>query len=188
MSKNYTKQERIWSGIVWKHVILLWTSAPSYALAHNYCYCHAYLSSSRFNFSLLWCHIRKEKIWKNFRRRGLAVRWKMFWKIIINIWYISRSKKLWFSDVSLDPYTSIAVNFYVHVRAPLKGKFPQTIIWIGWVESHFRNPTVKFWANFDNPFKRTNYAKFCMSPSLDRTLPEYVTPYKRGTTLHQLCT
>ena len=70
-----TKQERIWSGIVWKHVILLWTSAPSYALAHNYCYCHAYLSSSRFNFFLLSCHIRKEKIWKIFRRPGLAVRW-----------------------------------------------------------------------------------------------------------------
>ena len=86
-----TKQERIWSGIVWKHVILLWTSAPSYALAHNYCYCHAYLSSSRLNFFLLWCHIRKKKIWKIFRKRGLAMRWKMFWKIIINIWYISRS-------------------------------------------------------------------------------------------------
>ena len=56
-------------------------------------YCHAYLSSSRFNFFLLWCHIRKKKIWKIFRRRGLAVRWKMFWKIIINIWYISRSNK-----------------------------------------------------------------------------------------------
>ena len=26
----------------------------------------------------------------------------------------------------------------------------------------------------DNPFKRTNYAKFCMSPSRDGTLPESV--------------
>ena len=26
----------------------------------------------------------------------------------------------------------------------------------------------------DNLFERTNYAKFCMSPSLDRTLPESV--------------
>ena len=26
----------------------------------------------------------------------------------------------------------------------------------------------------DNLFKRTNYAKFCMSPSLDRALPESV--------------
>ena len=50
----------------------------------------------------------------------------------------------------------------------LKGKFPQTTMWVGWVESKFRNPTVKFWANFDNPFKRTNCAKFCMSPSLER--------------------
>ena len=42
------------------------------------------------------------------------------------------------------------------------------------VESNFRNPTVKFWANLDNPFKRNHYAKFCMSPSLDGTQPEYV--------------
>ena len=47
-------------------------------------------------------------------------------------------------------------------------------MWIGWVESNFRNPTVKFWANVDNPFKRTNYAKFCMLPSLDGTMPESV--------------
>ena len=26
----------------------------------------------------------------------------------------------------------------------------------------------------DNPFKRTYYAKFCMSPSLDGTMPESV--------------
>ena len=26
----------------------------------------------------------------------------------------------------------------------LKGKFPQTTIWIGWVECNVRNPTVKF--------------------------------------------
>ena len=57
---------------------------------------------------------------------------------------------------------------------PLKGKFPQTTMWIGWVESNFRNPTVKFWAKLDNLFKRTNYTKFCMSPSLDGTLPESV--------------
>ena len=56
----------------------------------------------------------------------------------------------------------------------LKGKFPQTTMWTGWVESNFTNPTVKYWANLDNPFKRTNYAKFCMSPSLDGTLPESV--------------
>ena len=47
-------------------------------------------------------------------------------------------------------------------------------MWIGRVESNFRNPTVKFKANLDNPFKRTNYAKFCMLPSLDGTMPESV--------------
>ena len=56
---------------------------------------------------------------------------------------------------------------------PLKGKFPQTTMWIGWVESNFRNPTVKVWADLDNPFKRSDYAKLCMSPSLGGTLPEY---------------
>ena len=45
----------------------------------------------------------------------------------------------------------------------LKGKFPQTTIWIGWVESNFRNPTVTVWADLDNPFKRSDYAKLCMS-------------------------
>ena len=42
-------------------------------------------------------------------------------------------------------------------------------MWIGWVESNFRNQTLKSWANLDNPFKRTDYAKYCMSPSLDGT-------------------
>ena len=56
----------------------------------------------------------------------------------------------------------------------LKGKFPQTTMWIGWVESNFANPTVEVWADFGNPFKRSDYAKLCMSPSLDGTLPEYV--------------
>ena len=52
--------------------------------------------------------------------------------------------------------------------------FPQTTMWIGWIESNFTNPTVKVWADLDNPFKRSDYAKLCMSPSLDGTLPEYV--------------
>ena len=56
----------------------------------------------------------------------------------------------------------------------LKGKFPQTTMWIGWVESNFTNPTVKVWADLDNPFKRSDYAKLCMLPSMDGTLPEYV--------------
>ena len=47
-------------------------------------------------------------------------------------------------------------------------------MWIGWVESKFTNPIVKVWADLDNPFKSSDYAKLCMSPSLDGTLPEYV--------------
>ena len=56
----------------------------------------------------------------------------------------------------------------------LKGKFPLPTMWIEWVESNFINPTVKVWAELDNPFKRSDYATLCMSPSLDGTLPEYV--------------
>ena len=56
----------------------------------------------------------------------------------------------------------------------LKGKFPQTTMWIEWVEGNFTNPAVKVWADLDNPLKRSDYAKLCMSPSLDVTLPEYV--------------
>ena len=55
----------------------------------------------------------------------------------------------------------------------LKGKFPQTTMWSGWVE---RNPTIKYWANLDNPLERTHYAKFCMLPYKDGTLPESVIP------------
>ena len=57
----------------------------------------------------------------------------------------------------------------------LNGKFPQATMEIRWVESNFRHPTVTFWANLDIPFKRIIMnAKFCMSPSLDGTLPESV--------------
>ena len=65
----------------------------------------------------------------------------------------------------------------------LKEKFPQTTMWIGWVESNFTIPTVKVWADLDNPFKRSYYAKLCMSPSLDGTLPEYVISQEDNTPL-----
>ena len=52
--------------------------------------------------------------------------------------------------------------------------FPQTTMWIGWVESNFTNPTVTVLADFDNPFKRSDYANLWWSPSVDGTLPEYV--------------
>ena len=47
-------------------------------------------------------------------------------------------------------------------------------LFLGWVESNFTNPTVKVWVDLDNPFKRSDYAKLCVSPSLDGTLPESV--------------
>ena len=65
-------------------------------------------------------------------------------------------------------YTSwLITKYYEYIKG-------EVTMWIGWVENNFRNPTVKFLANLDNPFKRTNYAKFCMSPSLEGTLPENV--------------
>ena len=46
---------------------------------------------------------------------------------------------------------------------------------VDWVSrSNFTNLTVKVWADLDNPFNRSDYAKLCMSPSLDGILPEYV--------------
>ena len=68
----------------------------------------------------------------------------------------------------------------------LKGKFPQTTMWIGWVESNFRNPSIKVWADLDNPFKRSDYTKLRMSPSLDWILPEYVISHEDNSplTLH----
>ena len=65
----------------------------------------------------------------------------------------------------------------------LKGNFPQTTMWIRWVESNFTNPTVKVWANLDNPFKGSNCAKFCMSSCLDGTLPESVIPQENKSLL-----
>ena len=63
----------------------------------------------------------------------------------------------------------------------LSGLF--SLRWTGWTGSNFRNPTVKCWANFHNPFERTNHAEFCMSPSLDRTLPESVIPQENNSPL-----
>ena len=78
-------------------------------------------------------------------------------------------------DKRIYQHMEIHVVHYVYsLQRNLKGKFPQTTMWIGWVESNFTNPAVKVWADLDNPFKRSDYAKLCMSPSLDGTLPEYV--------------
>ena len=73
------------------------------------------------------------------------------------------------------PHPHPRPHTHIHTeKSCLKGMFPQTTMWIGWIESNFTNPTVKVWADLDNPFKRSDYAKLCMSPSLDGTLPEYV--------------
>ena len=85
--------EMMSGGIVQKRVILLWTNVPSFAQEHNYCYYHAYFSSSSLEFFLLWGHKRQKQIWKIFRRRSLAMWWKMFRKFIINIWYTFRWRK-----------------------------------------------------------------------------------------------
>ena len=86
-----------------------------------------------------------------------------------NIAFLSQSGNLEISIV----YHELCLRWLKSGREA-NGKFPQTTMWIGWVEINFTNPTVKVWANLDNPLKRTDYAKFCMSPSPDGTLPEYV--------------
>ena len=47
---------------------------------------------------------------------------------------------------------------------------------VDWVnrKQFYKPRQLKVWAELDNPFKRSDYAKLCMSPSLDGTLPEYV--------------
>ena len=46
---------------------------------------------------------------------------------------------------------------------------------VDWVSrKQFHKPNSKVWADLDNPFKRSDYAKLCMLPSLDGTRPEYV--------------
>ena len=65
-------------------------------------------------------------------------------------------------------------NSWLWGNTVIKGEVSQTTMWIGWVESNFTNPTVKVWADLDNPFKSSDYPKLCMLPSLDRTLPQYV--------------
>ena len=87
------------------------------------------------------------------------IRFESYWlhclkcRILVLLWYITFI------------HTMTISNDVVHHSFSLKGKFPQTIQ-IGWVESKYKNPTVKFWAYLDN--------SFCMSPSLDGTLPESV--------------
>ena len=58
----------------------------------------------------------------------------------------------------------------------LKGKFPQTTMWNGWVEANFRNPTVIFFLQIWIIRLREliKMQKKIMSPSLDGTMPESV--------------
>ena len=77
--------------------------------------------------------------------------------------------------IRVNYYKSIQVNMHLHSIGPLKGKFPKQQCGVGeYIESNFTNPTVTVWADLDNPFNISDYAKLCMSPSLDVTLPEYV--------------
>ena len=91
---------------------------------------------------------------------------------------ISKLLHSWlFIDPSEHHYTTQTSkfnNFSNRSSTMLKGKFPQTTMWIGWEESNFRNPSVEVWAHLDNPFKRSDYTKLCMSPSLDGILPGFV--------------
>ena len=70
---------------------------------------------------------------------------------------------------------TFADNDYTSItNSQLKGEVSpnNNVDWVS--RKQFTNPTVKVWADLDNPLKRSDYAKLCMSPSLDGTLPEYV--------------
>ena len=53
----------------------------------------------------------------------------------------------------------------------LKGKFPQTTMWIGWVESNFTNPTVKFEQIWIIHLKRRSHYSDNQSPTNDNRRP-----------------
>ena len=107
---------------------------------------------------------------------------KINWKLKLISIQFSIPEKHWGRGAICFSHNTWHILFFggdcPHPIPILKGKFPQTIS-IGWVESDFRNRIAKCWENLDNPFKRTNYAKFCIAPSLGRTLPECDTMRKR---------
>ena len=62
---------------------------------------------------------------------------------------------IWYNiHISIFPSRSVRYD-------DVKGEVSPTTMWIGWVQSNFRNPTVKLSANLDNPFKSH---KFCLTP------------------------
>ena len=65
----------------------------------------------------------------------IMIDWLADWLIILIVYFIAL-----FIQIVL----KLACTF------PLKGKFPQTTMWIGWVESNFTDPKVKVWADLDN--------------------------------------
>ena len=123
----------------------------------------------------------------------IIVIWPLFRKMPVDqkplnrigiFWYQFTPRKLLYLLVSLNllKFGPHWLSFFLATlyKGPvrrlhfLKGEVSPTTMWTGWVERNFTNPTVKVWAYLDNPFKISDYAKLCMSPSLDRTLPEYV--------------
>ena len=62
------------------------------------------------------------------------------------------NKIMSFKTIENIPSKILLVNSFIYkyfIRAwkYLKGKFPQTTMWIGWVECNFTNPTVKVWTD-----------------------------------------
>ena len=107
---------------------------------------------------------------------NLKLYWSELWFDLF--WFLPNSRQNCFCinyKIGMFVGMCVCVLYVLQLQLKaLKGEFPQATMWIGWVESNFTNPTVKVWADLDNPLNRSDYAKLCVSPSLDGTLPEYV--------------
>ena len=85
-------------------------------------------------------------------------------------------------------------NFCIALNQCIKGelKFPQTTMWIGWVESNFTNPTVKVWADIWIIHLRvlSDYMQSCVCRGCRPLWMEICQNmwYHKRTTPHWLCT
>ena len=98
--------------------------------------------SEKGTLTIEWCSIEKVR-WELSLYKVYGDRIAPFWFSTEHLWRVLTP--FWFSADDM--------NYLLVLEClNLKGKFPQTTMWIGWVESNFTNPTVKVWADLDNPF------------------------------------
>ena len=89
-------------------------------------------------------------VWRSFKSfpRGNLTRTSRIHTMFLNF---KLTSKVW----------NLKLSWSVQTGSWLKGKFPQTTMWIGWEESHFRNASVDVWADLANPLKRSDLMQSC---------------------------